>query len=590
MSIETRRSGCITTARSEVELRGRPRRASPRGPPCGARGWSATGRGSARRRALLGARWRRAGAQGELLAVAGLGRGELARATERPRRPRLSAAGVGRRARSRRRAPPTTSARFGAQSHELSRTAAAPRRARPPRDGARDRERLVRVVDAARLERGARRFDARLPARDVSPAPRAAAIAAPRELLARVARERRRRTRRRRDASSLTRCAARASGAATNAAASVAQRLRAQRVRPQRLVHHRREEHRLGVVGAAPPRAATPSPSRASALRGARRSAAAPRTRSSARRASVGPLAREVQPPAAVRPARARSSRPWPAVSASSVELVARRASRSPGARGLRRSSAPPSVRSDGPVQLRVDWRTRRDRDSVRRARSRAASRPSARSSVARLPRLARAALVRRGWTSEIGARRVASPLPFSSVTTRRTRPSSVERPRAHLRRHEVRSRRRVDARREAIEPRRSVRVLASPSSSPSNMSRACPLAASRTTTALRVRERQLRGDPRAALLAWVHEQIERHPRRPRERARHLAPRHVERPPRVPRAHVRERRAARLGPSFASSPPPVSRKGPSDREVGHDPQLSVRFDPRAGPLVGRQGP
>ncbi len=158
----------------------------------------------------------------------------------------------------------------------------------------------------------------------------------------------------------------------------------------------------------------------------------------------------------------------------------------------------------------------------------------------------------------------------------------------ANLGRYEVLARAGRDLRGEPLEPRRAVDVLS-----------ACELDVVEHQARLagrgkghdhrlRVRERQLRREPAAALRPRMDEEIERDPRCSRERAWNFPPADVERPPRVTRAHVGERRAGRFGAVLRDEPATGVAEGPQDGEVGHHPEPPVSRDPRFGPFVARE--
>ena len=121
-----------------------------------------------------------------------------------------------------------------------------------------------------------------------------------------------------------------------------------------------------------------------------------------------------------------------------------------------------------------------------------------------------------------------------------------VERSTADLRGDDVRSGRGIDLRGEAIEAHHLVHVVALVDvDAVEDEARGARCCEAHDDRRLRV-ERDLRRDPGAAFLAGVDEEIERDAARLREGQRDLAPRDLDRAPRVDRLRIDERRGALL--------------------------------------------
>ena len=122
----------------------------------------------------------------------------------------------------------------------------------------------------------------------------------------------------------------------------------------------------------------------------------------------------------------------------------------------------------------------------------------------------------------------------------------------------------------------------------PSNMSRACPVAARWTTSPWALGSvTRVAAHVQLSLRGWMKRSSGTPAAEAKARGT-CAPADVDRPPRVPRVHVGERRAGRLGPVLGDQPSAGVAEGAEDRELGHDPELPVRRDPRLRPFVARE--
>ncbi len=158
----------------------------------------------------------------------------------------------------------------------------------------------------------------------------------------------------------------------------------------------------------------------------------------------------------------------------------------------------------------------------------------------------------------------------------------------AHLRGQQVRSRRRVHPRRDAVEARRFVHRVVARDVHAVEHQASLPGGREAQDQLLIARHREPRGQPRAALLARRDEQVERDALHRRERAGHDAPGDLVAAPRIACMRVSERRRRRLGTVLGVQTAAGVAEGAEERERIDHAELPIGAGALLRPLVGRR--